>query len=354
MNRGDGTLEKAVNYEVGNDLVNSVVAWDLNEHGRPDLAATCAGPWAGCHENEVFVLVNRGDGTFEKGLPYDTGGPMSSLLLTSDFNGDGKPDLVAAKTRCGESCLPGIFGLLNKGDGTFDDVGDHGGNDGDFYYLVASDFNGDGRMDLAVAERLCGDSGCAGGVYVYFGRGDGTFDSPITVAYRRANLNEVQKLSVDFNGDGRPDIAQVDADGISILLDAGNGTHANAGTYPVLTTSLVSFDLDVATGDPISVSVDLNGDGEIDLATPNGAVLLGRGDGTFEVAGSYVASGSPSIKADLDGDGLADYIDRDTGGILVGLVDSRTPFRVCLEINAPLSLTSALWCSSTLHESVQA
>lgn len=65
---------------------------------------------------------------------------------------------------------------------------------------------------------------------------------------------------------------------------------------------------------PYSVAIgDLNGDGKLDLVTPNGCcanvfVLLGNGDGTFQKAAEYGADDTPAFVAigDMNGDGAPD------------------------------------------------
>ena len=88
---------------------------------------------------------------------------------------------------------------------------------GAFRAIAVGDFNGDGRVDLAVAG--------AGVVSVLLGNGDGTFQPPVNYA---AGINEARALVAgDFNGDGRVDLAVAGnnvtgAGVVSVLL--GNGT----------------------------------------------------------------------------------------------------------------------------------
>ena len=94
--------------------------------------------------------------------------------------------------------------------------------------VVAADFNGDGKQDLAVVNAGNAGAGDDGSVSILLGNGDGTFQSASNIP---AGKNPVSIAVGDFNGDGRPDLAVGDAgDGgsISILLGNGDGTFERA------------------------------------------------------------------------------------------------------------------------------
>ena len=148
--------------------------------------------------------------------------------------------------------------------------------------MVAGDFNGDGKLDLAVANYgnyLTGSTGDT--VTILLGNGDGSFTqapgSPVTVGNSPGALAEG-----DFNGDGNLDLAVANAadDTITILLGKGDGTFTPALVSPA--TGLTPSGLAIG---------DFNGDGKLDLAVANFDtaainILLGNGDGTFTPAPS--------------------------------------------------------------------
>src|SRR5436189_2029284 len=106
-----------------------------------------------------------GDGTFTPvSSPPATGTPFG--LAIGDFNGDGKLDLAVANFDVSTVTI-----LLGSGDGTFAPASSPPASAGPA--LVVGDFNGDGKLDLAVTNR--GNST----LIILLGNGDGTF-APIT------------------------------------------------------------------------------------------------------------------------------------------------------------------------------
>jgi hypothetical protein len=127
-----------VNYSVGL-TATSLAAGDFNGDGKLDLAV------ATDSSNNVSVLLGNGDGTFQPAVNYGVGVSPRALAL-GDFNGDGKIDLVTANTYSNNVSV-----LFGNGDGTFQASVDYpSGSFPQPQSLAVGDFNGDGRLDLAV------------------------------------------------------------------------------------------------------------------------------------------------------------------------------------------------------------
>src|SRR5262249_58475075 len=97
--------------------------------------------------NYVRVMLGKGDGSFQAPIQY-TVQKSPFDVAAGDFNGDGKPDLATANADSGD-----VGVLLGNGDGTFGQPVYYptGANSGS-QDLDLGDFNGDGKLDLAVAN----------------------------------------------------------------------------------------------------------------------------------------------------------------------------------------------------------
>jgi hypothetical protein len=320
LGNGDGTFRPMVSYSLVGGGAGVAVA-DVNADGKPDiLVATAFASPNG--DGAAQVLLGNGDGTFQPAVSYDSGGPFTYSIAVGDFNGDGKLDLVVADCSpdTGTSC--GLFGiLLGNGDGTFKPVTTYNSGGVGAWSLTVADVNGDKQADIVIAN-LCADSSCTGNgvVAVFLGNGDGTFKAPET--YNSGGRTLVPVVA-DVNGDGKPDIVVANGNGktgVAVLLGNGDGTFQTAVTYDVGDNAVWSLTVR-----------DINGDGKPDVVlsdyvVPNGggfgkghvSVLLGNGDGTFRPVLTYDSGGVGSLGiavADLNGDGLPDVLVADCAPI---------------------------------------
>jgi hypothetical protein len=201
LGNGDGTFQAAVNYAVGTDP-RSVAVGDFNRDGKLDLAVTN-------FDGHVSVLLGNGDGTFSAPTSYSAG--SARFVTAAEFNGDGKLDLAVANQF--ESTIS-IF--LGNGDGTFQPqvIYATGYNP---TWVGAADFNGDGKLDLATPDT---DGGPGTTVSILLGNGDGTFQSYTDFT---VGDNPDQIAIGDFNGDGRLDMAVANGSSntVSVLLQVG-------------------------------------------------------------------------------------------------------------------------------------
>ena len=309
----------------GGHLARNIEVGDFNGDGKPDLLVSneCVSD-ADCTQSTVAVLLGNGDGTYQPALVSNTGAVLASIT-TGDFNRDGKLD-VAVNNACPDiGCTSGSVNvLLGNGDGTFRSPVSYASG-GNAFSVEAGDVDGDGKLDLVVANG----SGSAG---VLLGKGDGTFN-PVSTFTTSASGNAAVFLG-DFNGDSRLDLAvvtgvygdsrldlavvtgvcgTVSCDTlINVLLGNGDGSF-QAPTGNQSFTGLV----------PQAVALgDANADGKLDLAVVESCapttdtcvnefvnVLLGKGDGTFNGAKSSPL-GSNNVTfagfGELSGDGRPD------------------------------------------------
>ena len=276
-----------------NPAGSAIIAADFNGDGILDLASS-----VGVNQGGLLVIeLGNGDGTFQSSFQYPVGiNPQQ--LIAADFNGDGKLDLAVVAN--GGYDLNTVYILLGNGDGTFQAAKTFA--TGNYPTLIASgDFNGDGKLDLAVGCE--GIAGSNGSISILLGNGDGTFQTHTDYTPPGEGLQTVSAMALgDFNGDGKLDIALIDGDAGALFILLGNGDGTFQFTSPAPTVGAVSM-----------LTADVNGDGKLDLvlAQDNGevAVLIGNGDGTFQSAVEYPSGGNNNLEvvaADFNADGKLD------------------------------------------------
>ena len=281
----------------------SGVVGDFNNDGIPDMAVL--------QPNGVVILLGKGDGTFTTGAtvaipsnPWSTG-----EMAVGDFNGDGKLDIAVITYN-----NPGVDILLGNGDGTFSlaPASISSAYIATYNPLIAvGDFNGDGKLDIAIATGY-------NTISIFLGNGNGTFTVGPKVALPADGPQDYAVVIQvgDFNGDGKLDMAVsgIDSDYVYILLGNGDGTFTLKSKYSI----------------PYQVCAivvgDFNGDGKPDLAVQGGFggsinILLGNGDGTFTLKSSLAVSSAQYIlaAADFDGDGKLDLAVSDNANDSVDL-----------------------------------
>ena len=273
-------------------------------------ALSCADPWVG---RVRVASTTPATGTFPVFNTFDVGNNPFSVAA-ADLDHDGDIDLAVANN--GESDLASTVSvLLGNRTGAFEaqqtyEVGVSPSS------VSIGDLNADGHLDLAVANT--GTNNEMGHLSVLLGRGDGTFQ-PQQI-FPVADLPRSVAIG-DLNGDGFTDmaVASLTEPGvITVLLGDGTGDFRYAGFFS--TGGSAAFAVEIA---------DLNADGVLDLAAANYVsnnvgVLLGRGDGTFQLARTFAVGNLPVDLeiGDLDRDGDLDIaaanLDSNTISLLFG------------------------------------
>jgi hypothetical protein len=276
---------------------------DFNQDGKPDLVVA--------KSFDLDVLLSNGDGTFNVGPgspvampspPYDNfASPYAGAMAVGDFNHSGHAGLAVIE-------FPNEAAVILLGDGS----GKLKLSSSAFAYapgeptsgIGAADFNADGNLDLAITNTISGYS------TLDLGYGAGAFNMAGEIP------NGTSDAIGDFNGDGKLDVAVAENIGIAVAI--GNGD----GTFP-------KIDVPIQNGYELFslVAGDFDGDGKLDLAGTNyggNAVLFfsGNGDGTFKTPVSIATGNSPDaiVMGDFNNDGKLDIVTANYGDGTVTLL----------------------------------
>lgn len=288
-----------------NFFVRALGAGDFTGDGKLDIIAAEYNSLYSAAAGEVYLLAGNGDGTLQKGRLL--AGPKN-VLAVADFDGDGKPDILAYDFSPANGAVLVVF--PGRGDGTL-------GppiitlSDRSFTFsgpLLVGDFNHDGKPDLLIASYA------GGGLGVWLNDGKGRFSLASSTTGTPSRW-ELQGLG-DFNRDGNLDVLMNDRTGdipsYKLVVLPGDGTGKLGA--PLLPTPFPGVYNSKA------VVADINHDGTPDLViagySPDSLrearVSLGNGDGTFQPPISFFGGdaglGGEVMAADFNGDGLIDLL----------------------------------------------
>ena len=336
LNDGTGRFTGPINSDTGIQFQNYPLSdyrlGNFRNTGHLDMIAIGQDVAYSDGSEFILFLAGKGDGTFAKGTPLATTG-ADGILTTGDFNGDGKLDFVAVNGADTHT----LTAFLGNGDGTFRATVPITFTDGNesSVRIYTGDFNSDGKPDVLVLTTGNGYWTTGTAVWEFDGNGDGTFQSG-----RKLFTDFQPFILADVNGDGRPDIARYDImwpDGTTETLGPAkfttylgqlNGSFVQRSSYApysgIPNDNAVGFE----SGDPLASSLvsDLNGDGKPEevafqetgygTSEKYAQILMGNGDGTFTPTYDifpFYLYGYPLYAHDLDGDGIADMVELDSG-----------------------------------------
>ena len=291
LGNGTGNMVRAESYA----SVAAAVLGDFNEDGNIDLTASL--------RSGIAILEGDGDGAFNDALSYPTSLTSPRGIVAADFNNDGKQDFAAVGPPFGS--FPNGAGVeVALGDGTGAFTRKSFSSFGLFLSLseiTTADFNGDGKLDLAVTRPS------EGRVYLLLNDGTGGFPADETSApHVFAGFGASTVKAGDFNNDAKADliVTTPNTNNFAVLLGDGSGAFTVIPGGTLQGFSNIFDDLDIG---------DFNGDGKSDIAVvTSGAKMINvlKGDGTGHFS-NYATAPTPEISVsvvvkDFNGDGKPD------------------------------------------------
>jgi FG-GAP-like repeat/FG-GAP repeat len=240
---GNGTFQES-DRALTMEYPKALAAGDLNRDGHLDLAVVG-------YYDELYIHLGDGDGTLGTAQRHSVSGSLVDVAI-ADLTGDANPDLVACNVFTDR-----VMVLAGDGQGNVEASLSHQSRPGRTpQALVVGDWNGDGRPDIATANKW-------------------SHDAAVMLGETRSTARAMRFLTGsnpsgitqgDFNGDGRADLAVANAgsDDVSILL--------NQGTLPNLPPSAQidwTAERDCSSGGSL---VALSAEGSVDLNSTPGTL----------------------------------------------------------------------------------
>lgn len=307
MNKGDGTGSFHPFADTPIVLLDQRASpsetTDFNGDGKVDLVT------ANLDANNLSILMGNGDGTFTESQKIRVGEEPRGVAVL-DADGDGDIDIVNTNANSDNMSL-----LLNDGTGKFPtdegpgfvfwDAGDGQATVRREFGLFPGDMDEDGILDLVIGASGIGD-GTGSGTVVSRGVGDGTFEF---VSLSAPSTTPWQLAVGDLNGDGHEDVATADGsllnsrDTVTMLLGDGKAGLSSFQAYSDKIMRPFAIDLG-----------DLDGDGDLDVVVSNyfadWEILHNDGTGQMSVAQSVAATKAAScaLLLDVDADDDLDLV----------------------------------------------
>jgi hypothetical protein len=274
----------------------AVVVADFNADTKLDLAVAGSDSWGGVPG--ISLLLGNGDGSFQPETRFFNG-VMYGRLQVADLNADGKPDIVGTANK-------GLIVLLNTGNAAnlFQTATYPGTNLG----MSLADFDNDGDLDVVMPAG-------ASIVYVQLGNGNGTFQT----RYQQVNLaplagDAIASAAHDFDGDGKIDLALA-----RFAYAHQNPTFVtialNTSTcVPPVTDSDddgVNDDADNCPNAANAGQLNTDNDSQGDACDSDD-----DNDGVLDSADAFPTNAAESVDTDRDGTGNNTDSDDDNDGVL--------------------------------------
>lgn len=310
----------------------SIAIADFDGDGKPDVAVGFRGPGQE-RRGGVLVLLNR---TESASTPIRFADPIVvqfdhvvNFVAAGDLNGDGRNDIFAAWCSGAEPC--GAVSLLNRP-----------GADGGISFAnqnvplgverarnwILQDVNHDGRPDLLFLNRLSGVAihyGVPAEIVVALGVGNGKFASPRT--FSAPTSNSLDMILADFNRDGQPDLAVLDAawapgGRVGVLLGRNDGGfHApEALITGFAPTAAIPFSEHGRTAGFVVTDIPQNGIASSSSKANHTAEVFAGKSLDPPYTPLYMVRGVPDgaiAVGDLNGDGRSEMVVATASGIQV-------------------------------------
>lgn len=260
---GDGTF--AFTKTTGSIGIDELVVTDFDNDGNLDVV--------GVNNDKLVFYRGLGtaspstEGNFVASFTFDLGTTNYTWeeLVVGDFDGDGNMDVA------GNATARGVFAFLNDGSGNFSlglsatgGIGSEQYLDEQYLDIGIGDFDSDGRLDIVTGLTGSDSGSTPGGLALFFGNGDGTFQDQQILNLRGDQVDFVfYDLKVDdFDNDGNLDIMTLEVNPDTFNTETLIYDNDGTGNFSLVTVSDSIISSRMTVG-------DINGDGVTDFITGN-------------------------------------------------------------------------------------
>lgn len=302
---------------------DAVAIADLNDDGRNDVAVVTSFYFDPVNDHKLHVFLQDAFGNLQAPVKYSLGNWPHSLDV-GDLNGDGRMDVVVANSSSGS-----IGVLVQNASGTLEPMVPYATTH--THLVRVGDFNHDGRADVASI------AGSGTSAHVFLQNASGTLQPPAAHPVTYSGSSDLD--AGDVNADGRDDIIVMSgqaSQAVGVLLQQAGGGFSAATYYGVTTLSSANG---VAVG-------DVNDDGRQDVVlsyggnSPNSfiGVFLQNAAGTLDAAVKRVSYDIPEPVevADVNSDGRGDILTLHSGWSRMGIYLQNATGGLAAEVLEPV------------------